>query len=84
MIEIIEKISESIFRYDINSVNNDITVLTEKVLSIMPKLNKDELIKMNKILNYITTAMGNHDYLLMADFLDYELKPFILANQGEV
>lgn len=77
MIDIADKIQEDVFRYDIVSLKNNIHQLIEGIAAIMPSLNIDLTTHLNEILKLISIAMQNEDYILVADIILYELKPFI-------
>ncbi|MDP4176914.1 MAG: hypothetical protein Q8900_01060 [Bacillota bacterium] len=74
----IEKIESNIFEYNTNIIIKELLSLISVMYDQMVNLNKEELNKVNKILNYINVALENKDYLFLADLLTYELKSIIL------
>lgn len=75
--KIIEQIQESVFKYDVKSVQNNIMLLIQQVENLVPQFDQSQTNHMNEILILLNTAMTNSDHLLLADVLQYELLPFI-------
>lgn len=46
-------------------------------LVIIHKLNEENILEINDKLNEIVTALGNEDYILVGDLLQYEIIPVI-------
>ncbi len=77
MIDIIDRLQEDIFKYEMQGVNTEISSLIGGITRLMAGITHSQTATLNEILKYITTGMQNQDYLLVADILEYELKPFI-------
>ena len=80
--ELVEKISNiqtSIFGYEIKSVSDAVVNIFSEVLDskyINPS-NPQALSALNHLMKQCLLAMQNADYLLLADLMEYELKPMI-------
>ena len=75
-----ENIQEKIFSYNVQEAGNLLADLVEQLSALLPGLEKAKLDVLDEILTYVNTGMQNKDYLLVADFLRYELEPFIRSN----
>lgn len=82
IIELIDIIQENIFKYNINNIFENISLLVENIVSYIDVFAVEE-IKLNKILNWVNISLLNKDYLLLADILEYEFKPLIYKCGGQ-
>lgn len=73
----VEGVLKCIFNYDIKGMAQNITKLLTEISQIVYSVNKQDEERLNEILKYIGIGMQNQDYLLVADILNFELKPFI-------
>lgn len=82
IIELIDIIQENIFKYNINNISKNISLLVENIVSYINVFEVEET-KLNEILNWVNISLVNKDYLLLADILEYEFKPLIYKCGGE-
>ena len=77
--EKIDNIDLSIFDYEINNVsNNVISVFTEIIeTGLINKNSNEDMKSFNEYMNICLSAMQKKDYLLLADCLEYNIKPMI-------
>ena len=75
----IDNIEAAIFDYEIaNVANNIVSVFSEIIDSgAVNTGNPGILNRLNALMGECLTAMQNKDYLLLADQLEYQLKPMI-------
>ena len=81
VLEKIDNIENAIFDYQImNIAGNLVNIFTEIIdAGLIEANNQVKLTKLNKIMSDSLSAMQSKDYLLLADKLEYELKPMIGA-----
>lgn len=82
IIELIDIIQENIFKYNINNISKNISLLVENIVSYIDVFAVEES-KLNEILNWMNISLLNKDYLLLADILEYEFKSLIYKCGGE-
>ena len=80
--EIIEKVSfvqTNIFNFEIQNVPNDIVSIFTAIIErkIIPSDNAALMNQLNQLMQQCLGAMQTSDYLLLADLLEYELKPLV-------
>jgi len=75
----IDNIETAIFDYEIKNVmNNVVSVFTEIIETNTINANEPGRIsKLNSLMSDCLAAMNDKDYLLLADYLEYLLKPMI-------
>ena len=75
----IDNIESAIFEYEIaNVTNNIINVFTEIIdFNLIDKNDPNLLLQLNVLMGDCLAAMKNKDYLLLADRLEYQLKPIL-------
>jgi hypothetical protein len=79
----IKDVENNIFEYNISTIMSDFIFIIDEIYNFMKNLNEYGINRMNQILNALTIALENKDYLLLADLLSYELKPIILTADKE-
>lgn len=79
----IKDIEKNIFDYNINNVMKDILSQVDLIYNLANKLNADAISRINNVLKYVTIALENKDYLLLADLLEYELKTILVTFDKE-
>lgn len=72
----IDKIIEDIFAYKVNIIMPNIVDFLEKLNATFQNLEKENQIVFKEIIQYLHMGLSNKDYLMVADILNYELKPF--------
>jgi hypothetical protein len=77
LITFIEDAQQSIFKYNISEGIKTIGNICTELETVSVELNDAERKSLNEILYYINMSLSNNDYLLSADFLQYELQPFL-------
>ncbi len=80
LLTMIDDIQGSVFDYQLKRLSELIIQLVEKLMVLASSLPTDKQVAMNKVLTAILNSYENKDYLLMADLLEYELKPLLAAN----
>ena len=75
----IDSIEEAIFNYEIADTANDLVgVFTEIVeTGVIGAGDSSALSRFNALMGKCLAAMQNRDYLLLADLMEYQLKPMI-------
>lgn len=61
----------------------DILSQVDLIYNLANKLNADAISRINNVLKYVTIALENKDYLLLADLLEYELKTILVTFDKE-
>ena len=79
VLEIIDNIENNIFDYQIENIMNDIANLFSNIIenNIVDLSNSISLNQLNLLMSKCLSAMNNEDYLLVADQLEYNLKPML-------
>jgi len=82
--EKIERIESSVFDYDIANVTNEVVGLFSDIIETrsIDTGNQGVVLNLNAIMGKCLAALQNKDYLLLADILEYELKPMLIEKQG--
>ena len=73
----IDSISQHMFAYKIKEAGEEMTNMIEHLTSMVEGWPIDRVRSMQGILELALSAMENSDYLLVADVLHFELKPFL-------
>lgn len=75
----INNIQKAIFDYEVaNIANNTVSVFTEIIESRAAHAGDANFLnRLNSLMGLCLMAMQNKDYLLLADQLEYQLKPLI-------
>jgi hypothetical protein len=73
----IEEAQHNIFKYNISEGTKKIGNICVELEKLSVELNDTERKTLNEVLYYINMSLSNNDYLLCADFLKYELQPFL-------
>lgn len=81
ILDSIKEIQSLIFEFDIKAAMNKVTILIENLIVISSKLSDTALNRLMGIINSMNTALGNKDYLLYNDILEFELKPFLESER---
>lgn len=68
---------EKIFSSQFQDVQNDIVIGSEFLFEMAETLSEKELRSYNDIISNILDSLQKTDYLLLADLLEYRLKPFL-------
>lgn len=79
VLEKIDNIQKAIFDYEIaNIANNTVSVFTDIIDTGQINTNSNQALKqLNELMSACLEALQNKDYLLLADQLEYQLKPII-------
>ena len=82
LLQKIDNIEAAIFDYEIKNVmNNIVSVFTEIIETGSVNANEPDMInKLNTLMSDCLAAMNDKDYLLLADYLEYFLKPMMGDN----
>ncbi|MDR1439234.1 MAG: hypothetical protein LBJ10_04255 [Clostridiales bacterium] len=75
----IGNVQASIFDYEVAHVSNNIVSIFSQIVSggAVDTANPQALAKLNQLMGECLAAMQSSDYLLLADLLEYRLKPLI-------
>lgn len=71
----IDQIEEYIFKFDIGKVATGMVSIIDNLNQLFE--GKPEDPEVERLLETLTNAIQNQDYLLMADLLEYRLKPMV-------
>lgn len=82
--DIMVKIENSIFDYNIYEMNEFINQMVNELSMLLPRFSEQDLLVLNHILSVLQEAQSNKDFLMYADILHFELKPFIGKVMQEV
>ena len=77
--EKIENIQADIFDYEVQNISNNVVSIFTEVIEkkhVDPS-NAQAMSALNQLMKQCLLAMQNKDYLLLADIMEYELKPMI-------
>ena len=79
VLEKIDNLEAAIFDYQIANIpNNTVNIFTEVIeTGAIDTNNANLLIRLNVLMGACITAMQKKDYLLLADQLEFQLKPLI-------
>ncbi|MCT4605039.1 MAG: hypothetical protein N4A64_02895 [Marinisporobacter sp.] len=77
LIKNIEKIQEYIFMYDLEKIQKEIIQFTNDFSFFLRNISSKDINVFMEIFEYINIAIKNKDYLLIADLLEFELKPLL-------
>ena len=79
VVQKVDDIEAAIFDYDIKNVMIDITGVFSEIIDsgAVETNNPNMLNQFNKLMADCLAAMQNKDYLLLADQLEFNLKPMI-------
>ena len=80
--DIMEKLSNvqaSIFDYEIKNVSSNLVNVFSEIIDnkLIDQNNPAKMNFLNSLMNHCLVAMQKKDYLLIADLLEYELKPLV-------
>ena len=80
--DIMEKLTNvqaSIFDYEIKNVSNNLVNIFSEIIDnkLIDQNNQGKMNLLNNLMNHCLVAMQKKDYLLLADILEYELKPLV-------
>lgn len=73
----VNEIQKAIFSYQIAEVSGKIFMFIERMSTWTILLALEEQIIVNQILGAVLKSYENKDYLLLADLLEFELKPLL-------
>jgi len=73
----IDNIQEYIFSLNKEAMTKGIHSLIDQITIILLQLNQENMNTLVAILKKINLGFENDDYLLIADILEFELKPFL-------
>nr|WP_092074314.1 hypothetical protein [Dendrosporobacter quercicolus]NSL49218.1 hypothetical protein [Dendrosporobacter quercicolus DSM 1736]SDM88166.1 hypothetical protein SAMN04488502_10894 [Dendrosporobacter quercicolus] len=73
----IEELQNAIFAYEQEQFTNQFVKLTDLLIAGMQGLSIQDQAILNPVLNAVLTSYEQRDYLLLADLLEYELKPLL-------
>jgi hypothetical protein len=80
--EKIDNIQASVFDYEVATVPNNVANVFSETLAggYVDAANAERVGALNRVMAACLDALGRKDYLLLADLLEYELKPFLGAR----
>ena len=81
LVLLIDEIQDDIFAYHIEKVSTAMIRLAETLTTWIKTLSAKEQTAVNPVLKAIIDSYANKDFLLVADLLEFELKP-LLNGQG--
>ncbi|MCT4605051.1 MAG: hypothetical protein N4A64_02955 [Marinisporobacter sp.] len=85
IIKQIDDMQGCIFKHDIKNMPNRMLALTNEMSQLLKQnIPAKYMNTLLEVLEYIHMAMENKDYLLVADLLEFELKPLFKNIVGEV
>jgi len=75
----INETQKMIFDYDVSTLPNRLMELMAAIIEqpAFDMTDGSKLVFFNKIMETSLQAMQNQDYLLLADIMEYKLKPFL-------
>lgn len=77
ILQLIEEVQQDIFRFHIPVAMQKVAEIIDHLMLLANRLENSTLLQLMGIITHMNQALGNKDYLLLADLLQYELKPFI-------
>ena len=79
LLEKMTNIQSSIFDYEVKNISgNVVNIFTEIIESRrIDTSNPQVMMSLNTLMSRCLTAMQSSDYLLLADLMEYELKPML-------
>ena len=79
LFERIDNIQASVFDYEVGTVPNNVASVFSDVLAggRVDASDAPRVVALNRVMAACLEALGRKDYLLLADLLEYELKPFL-------
>ena len=84
----VEKVQEAVFSYEFVAVGQEFSDGIGLLAELANNLTEKNLDIFNEIIAMALEAQQGQDYLLLADILEYKLKPFVNAcakqTSGEV
>ena len=83
IIKNIENIEKNIFDYNINNIMENMISQIDLIYNLVNNHSVKNINILNNVLKYITIALENKDHLLLADLLEYELKPILIIFDKE-
>lgn len=72
-----------IFSRDVVALNTALPGFIDELGTLLLALKEEQVQTLNEILSLLNIAFSNQDYLLMADLLEYEMKPFLMNMLSE-
>ncbi len=72
-----------VFNREMAALNPALTDFINELSTLLPAFKEEQVQTFNEILSLLNIAISNQDYLLMADLLEYEMKPFLINMLGE-
>lgn len=82
LLELIDNMQKDVFSYHLVGLAGKMLKLSEGLALESGNLTVPERTKLNTILHTLLESYSKKDYLLVADVLEYELKP-LLAVRGK-
>ena len=73
----IDAVERKLFAFEIKDAGNLLTNMIEHLTSLVEGWPVDRIRSLQEVLELAAAAMENGDYLLVADVLHFELKPFL-------
>ena len=79
IVEKLTNIQASIFDYETEDVSANLVNIFSEIVNdkLIDQNNPDKMSFLNNLMNHCLAAMQKKDYLLIADLLEYELKPLV-------
>ena len=77
---LVAEIQDDIFAYRLDSFAGSFLKLVDLLVVEMQGLTPQEQVMLNPVLNAILAAYERKDYLLIADLLEFELRPLVVME----
>jgi len=72
-----------VFSREMATLTTALSGFIDELSTLLMALKEEQVQTLNEILSLLNIAISNHDYLLMADLLEYEMKPFLMNMLSE-
>ena len=73
----IDQLQDYIFNYQLSTIRDSFIQFINELERVSHDIPNDRKVEYNQCLLYILQAFENKDYLLLADLVEYELKPLV-------
>ena len=81
--DMLDNLQSSIFKYEVSDVPNSVVSIFTTILqsNIIDPSDSARLVSLNQLMQQCLGAMRTSDYLLLADLLEFQLKPLVGGQQ---
>lgn len=80
ILALIEDLQNDIFAYRLDKFSQKMLQFVENLTTWVTSLSATEKNRLNTILTALLDSYGKKDYLLLADLLEFELKPLLTGQ----